>query len=115
MLRVAGIVVASILLAACGRMGDLRPPEGQTLPVKPAAAATTPTAGDLLTAPPYARPERVDELVKRSTPREPDRFDLPPPEGGAAPAPDPITNIDDEGAQESDTTGPPPTIEEDDE
>lgn len=115
MLRAPSIFVLAITLAACGRMGDLRPPEGQSLPVRPAAAAETPDAGDLLTPPPYARPERVDELVKRSTPREPDRYDLPPPEGGAAPAPDRITNIDDEGAQESDTTGPPPTIEEDDE
>ena len=49
-------------------------------------ARTTPTADELLTPPPYARPERVDELVKRSQPREADPFDLPPPTGGAAPA-----------------------------
>ena len=115
MQRAASILALSIALVACGRMGDLRPPEGQPLPVKPAAAAETPDAGDLLTPPPYARPERVDELVKRSTPRAPDRFDLPPPEGGAAPEPDPITDIDDAGVQQSDITGPPPTIEEDDE
>jgi len=29
----------------------------------------------------------VDELVKRSQPRPVDRFDLPPPDGGAAPLP----------------------------
>lgn len=115
MQRAACTLALSIALAACGRMGDLRPADGKTLPVKPAAAAETPDAGDLLTPPPYARPERVDELVKRSTPRAPDRFDLPPPEGGAAPEPDPITDIDDDGRQESDTTGPPPEIEEDDE
>ena len=109
------VTCLSIALAGCGRVGDLRPAEGQTLPVRPALAAETPDAGDLLTPPPYARPERVDELVKRSTPREPDRFDLPPPEGGMAPEPDPITNIDDEGVQQSDITGPPPTVEEDEE
>lgn len=85
MYRRTGIVVLVIALAACGRMGDLRPAEGQSLPVKPALAADTPEAAELLEPPPYARPERVDELVKRSTAREPDRFDLPPPEGGPAP------------------------------
>ncbi len=49
-------------------------------------ARTTPTADELLTPPPYARPERIDELMKRSQPREADPFDLPPPTGGAAPA-----------------------------
>jgi hypothetical protein len=48
-------------------------------------ARSTPTAADLLTPPPYARPDRVDEIVKRSQPRRADPFDLPPPTGGAAP------------------------------
>jgi hypothetical protein len=55
------------------------------LPVKPLMAASTPTAEMLLTPPPYARPQRVDELVKKSQPRQADPFDLPPPTGGAAP------------------------------
>ena len=115
MIRALGLATCLLALAACGRMGDLRPPEGQALPVKPALAAETPDAGDLLSPPPDARPERIDELVKRSTPRAPRRFDLPPPEGGAAPEPDPITNIDDEGVDESDTFGPAPDIEKEDE
>ena len=32
-----------------------------------------------------AKPKRVDELSKRGEVREPDRFDLPPPDGVAAP------------------------------
>ena len=48
-------------------------------------ARTTPTAEQLLTPPTNADPERIDELVKRSEPRKPDRFDLPPPDGGDAP------------------------------
>lgn len=110
-MRALASLLIALALGACGRMGDLRPAEGQALPVKPAMASTTPDAGDLLTAPPYARPERVDELVKRSTPRAPDRFDLPPPEGGLAPEPDPISDIDDANVDESDTTGPPPSLE----
>ncbi|MEO8176609.1 MAG: hypothetical protein ABI626_08110 [Sphingomicrobium sp.] len=72
-------------LAACGKVSPLEPAPGQPLPVKPLLAKTTPTAEDLLTLPTNARPERVDELVRRSQPRVPDRFDLPPPDGGAAP------------------------------
>jgi hypothetical protein len=53
--------------------------------VKPLLAKVTPTAEELLTPPTYARPERIDELMRRSEPRHPDRFDLPPPDGGLAP------------------------------
>jgi hypothetical protein len=49
-------------------------------------ARATPTAEQLLTPPSYAKPDRVDELVKRSQPRQSDPFDLPPPTGGAAPS-----------------------------
>ena len=68
-------------------MGALEPAQGEPLPVKPMMAQTTPTAEDLLTKPTYAQPQRVDELIKRSQPRPVDRFDLPPPDGGAAPHP----------------------------
>ena len=77
-----------LVLSGCGNLGPLRPPEGQTLPVKPAMAQVTPTAEDLLTPPAFAAPERIDELMKKSMPRKADRFDLPPPDGGAAPLPE---------------------------
>lgn len=80
------VVIALACLAGCGKVADLKPAPGQQLPVKPLMARTTPTPEDLLTAPPYAHPERVDELVKKSEPRQQDPFDLPPPSGGAAPA-----------------------------
>ena len=81
------ILIASVvLLAGCGKVADLKPTAGQSLPVKPLMARTTPTAAELLTPPAYGRPERVDELMKKSQPREPDAFDLPPPSGGVAPA-----------------------------
>ena len=44
----------------------------------------TPTAEQLLTAAASAEPERVDELIKRRSRASADRFDLPPPDGGAA-------------------------------
>jgi hypothetical protein len=50
-------------------------------------AHATPTPNQLLTPPAYADPDRVDELMRRSTPRTSDRFDLPPPNGGAPEVP----------------------------
>jgi hypothetical protein len=79
------LLCALLGLASCGRVADLQPAAGQPLPVKPLMARTTPTAKELLTPPSYARPDRVDEVIKRSQPRQLDPFDLPPPTGGAAP------------------------------
>ena len=92
------LVITTLLLAGCGKVADLKPAAGHPLPVKPAMAQTTLTPAQLLMPPPYAAPERIDELMKKSTPREVDPFDLPPPSGGEAPAlpagadPTPITN-----------------------
>jgi predicted small lipoprotein YifL len=87
MVRRLSILIGIALLTGCGRTGPLEPAQGEPLPVKPMMAQTTPTAEDLLTKPTYAAPQRVDELIKRSQPRPVDRFDLPPPDGGAAPLP----------------------------
>ena len=76
----------SSLWRAAAACRELKPAAGKSLPVKPLMARTTPTADELLTPPTNARPDRVDELMKRSEPRKPDPFDLPPPTGGAAPA-----------------------------
>ena len=86
-MRVLRILSIALLATAagCGRVGDLKPAAGQSLPVKPMMARATPDAEDLLTPPTYARPDRIDELLKRSEPRRADPFDLPPPTGGAAP------------------------------
>jgi len=72
-------------VAGCGRVGTLQPKPGSSLPVKPRTALTTPTVDQLLTLPPTARPQRTDEIQARNQPRQADRFDLPPPDGGAAP------------------------------
>ena len=86
------------LLGGCGKMAELKPAAGEPLPVKPLMARTTPTPDELMTAPPYARPDRVDELIKKSEARTADPFDLPPPTGSAAPPlpagtdPQPVSN-----------------------
>jgi hypothetical protein len=79
------ILAVLALLAGCGQTAELKPAAGKSMPVKPLMARTTPTTDDLLAIPQYAKPNRVDELVKRSQPRQADPFDLPPPAGGAAP------------------------------
>ena len=81
------ILVAALMLTGCGTLGPLRQPKGEALPIKPAMAQTTPTAEELLTPRVDSHPERVDEILKKSAPRKADRFDLPPPDGGAAPLP----------------------------
>ena len=90
------ILIVSLALAACGRVAPLEPPPGQALPVKPAMAQKTPDAEDLLTPPHIARPERIDELMKRSQPRRADRFDLPPPSGEAPVPPETDEPAEDE-------------------
>ena len=80
------LVVGIGALGGCGSVADLQPAAGQSLPVKPLMARTTPTAKELLTPPPYAKPDRVDELITKNEPRQTDPFDLPPPSGGAAPS-----------------------------
>ena len=72
-------VLPALLLAACGKAEELRPAAGEALPVKPAAARETPTADALLALPVQARPDRIDEPLRRSERREADPFDLPPP------------------------------------
>ncbi|MFS0737866.1 hypothetical protein ABC347_12520 [Sphingomonas sp. 1P06PA] len=73
------LIILAVGAAGCGRRDALRPAAGETLPRKPALAATQPTVDQLLTPEPLARPERSEELLRRSEQREDDRFDLPPP------------------------------------
>jgi hypothetical protein len=86
MKRLRLLLPATLALAGCGRVAELQPAPGHAMPVRPMMAHTTPTVEQLLTPPTYARPDRVDELVKRSQPRASDPFDLPPPSGGDAPS-----------------------------
>jgi len=93
------LALAALAIASCGKVSPLEPPPGRPLPVKPLMATATPDAEQLLANTPQARPERVDELVRKSVPRKVDRFDLPPPDGGAAPEPegDPPTSSEQAG------------------
>jgi predicted small lipoprotein YifL len=79
MTRLLTTVTLLVALAGCGGREPLRPAAGEQMPPAPAMAARAPTTDELLTPPPVARPERVDETLRRSEEREDDRFDLPPP------------------------------------
>jgi hypothetical protein len=76
-------IAAALALVGCGRVTDLKPAPGHSMPVRPEMARATPT---------------FDELMKRSRPRPDDPFELPPPTGGNAPSepagttPGPVTN-----------------------
>jgi hypothetical protein len=71
-------IVALLALSACGGRQTLRPSAGEALPPKPATAPTQPTAAELMTPESDVRPQRSDELLTRSQPREADPFNLPP-------------------------------------
>ena len=66
------------LLAACGTVAPLTPPQGVSLPDTPHGAQTAPTAEELLRRDALAAPERSVELRRRSEERQDDPFDLPP-------------------------------------
>ena len=70
--------VVLLLLAGCGSAAELQPAPGRSLPVATAGARATPTPNELLTATTQQRPERSDELLRRSDERRSDEFDLPP-------------------------------------
>ena len=74
----SAILLLAFATAACGKVETLRPAAGESLPQKPAQAARAPTADELLTPPPIARPSRTSNTLRRSEEREDDRFDLPP-------------------------------------
>jgi hypothetical protein len=71
---------AALALAGCGLERPLEPPRGGAMPVAPRMAARAPTVDEMLAAPTTARPDRIDELLRRSEEREDDHFDLPPPD-----------------------------------
>lgn len=76
--KIAALVTLAIL-SACGNRGDLAPAEGQSLPPPAYGESKEPTGEELITPSSQARPERSDELLRRSEKRQDDKFDLPPP------------------------------------
>lgn len=72
------ILAVPIALAACGSVQRLKPEPGASLPPKASAARSVPTPDELIAPDTQARPLRTDESLRKSEPRAPDKFDLPP-------------------------------------
>ncbi len=77
-MKLAAPLLLVLALAACGKAAELKPAAGRALPPAPYGAAKPPTATELLTPDPAARPDRRDELLRKSETRKSDEFDLPP-------------------------------------
>jgi hypothetical protein len=73
-----GATLLALALAGCGGREALTPKAGQSMPPKPYATAETPTAEQWMEPSTQSRPERSDELLRRSEERQDDRFELPP-------------------------------------
>jgi hypothetical protein len=73
------IVLVALALAGCGAARELKPRPGETLPVAPYGATTTPTRDQLIKPTTQQRPARTDDLLTASERRRTDEFDLPPP------------------------------------
>ena len=85
------VVTFAAALAACGKVGDLEPRTGQSMPPKALGQTSEQSAAVLSTPSVQARPGRSDELLRRSERREDDPFDLAP---GEEPVPLPGADAD---------------------
>tara|TARA_R110000850_G_scaffold26320_7_gene75422 strand:- start:1006 stop:1257 length:252 start_codon:yes stop_codon:yes gene_type:complete len=73
------LAAATVILAACGNRGALQPAKGEALPPPVYGEMKTLSGEELLVPSSQAKPERSDELLRRSEKRQDDEFDLPPP------------------------------------
>ena len=76
--RTTFIIGVALCVAGCGKVGDLEPRTGNSMPPQAYGQTTEQTAKILTTPSVQARPGRTDELLKRSDRREDDPFDIPP-------------------------------------
>lgn len=77
-MRTTAATALALVLAGCGSVSPLTPPEGAKMPEAPYGAGATPSAEELLRREALAAPERSVELRRRSEERQDDPFDLPP-------------------------------------
>lgn len=78
MIRGLLVIVGGLILASCGARGDLKAVPESKPPAVAYGGKLPATADELMTAGTQARPERSDELIRRSEERRNDEFDRPP-------------------------------------
>ena len=74
----APVLVLLLVLAGCGKVGNLTPVAPQTAPPGAIAMPIAPTPEEMLRLPPQSQPNRVDDPVTKSQERPDDPFNLPP-------------------------------------
>ena len=78
-MRTAAILLLALAVAGCGAARELKPRQGETLPVAPYGATAQPTRDQLIKPTTQQRPGRTDDLLTSSEARRNDEFSLPPP------------------------------------
>ncbi|PZN97127.1 MAG: hypothetical protein DCF31_01370 [Alphaproteobacteria bacterium] len=73
-------LLALLLLAACGKQGELTPVPPRPAPLQAAETVRPKTPEDMLKLPTQSAPQRVDDPVRNADQRPDDRFNLPPPQ-----------------------------------
>ncbi len=69
---------AALALSACGQRGDLVRAPAEPGPAVPTGETVAPAFPELTSPSAQARPERSDEVLRRSEERSDDEYDLPP-------------------------------------
>lgn len=100
--RKIAVLCVVMALAGCGKMGDLEPRTGQSMPPLAYGQNDEQSAGKLMEPSPQARPTRSDELVSKSALREDDPFDFAP----GQPVP-PFPGKEEEEAKKAENNEPP--------
>ncbi|MEQ1508805.1 MAG: hypothetical protein ABL909_00215 [Sphingopyxis sp.] len=72
------IGVISLALASCGQRGELVRKPADPGPAIPTGDTVAPTAEQQNAPSAQARPQRSDEVLRRSEERQSDEYDLPP-------------------------------------
>jgi len=76
--NIATLLILAVALAGCGKVGDLEPRSGNSLPPKAYGQKEEQSAEALTRSSAQARPGRTAELRKRSEGREDDQCDRHP-------------------------------------
>lgn len=78
MRKLLTVSIVMLALAACGSKKALVRPAGDPVPATPVVDRVAPTSDQMITPDAQSRPERSDEILRRSEKRREDKFDLPP-------------------------------------